>query len=36
MISLSIAALGGLIMGMGALYGAEFVRKSAGPTHMQS
>jgi len=31
MVSLSVAALGGLLMGIGALYGAEFVRKSAGP-----
>jgi hypothetical protein len=31
-ISLSIAALGGMLMGVGALLGAEYVRKSANPT----
>jgi len=36
MVTLSIAALGGLMMGIGALYGAEFVRKSAGPVHTQN
>ena len=36
MVTLSIAAVGGLMMGIGALYGAEFVRKSAGPVHTQN
>jgi len=36
MVSLSIAALGGLMIGIGALYGAEFVRKSPASIHTAS